>query len=182
MQKSRAIASARAFLENSAFDIVVDISNLNPKEDWHLWEDPEGNQLSITKNHRVIVTPSEIRATKTRDLFRQAPPVLIAKYSYWVLALFGEDKTILNFLGNDGLLRVCFFMGKKWEMNIAPLIIGYPMLNVIATSYLDIEPQDIIVPRTMFEIEEAWASGYPSTDSILQERIQCHLTNQDLPE
>ncbi len=184
MQKKRAIASARAFL-NSPFDLLVDIVGLNPKEDWHLWVDAEGNRLRIAKNKSVQVYPAREESTCTKDVFRKASPYLIAKNSYWVLALFGKNQTLLNFLGDDGTLRSCYFKDEIWQYNMSSTLLGYKALRYISSGYVEIYSRQIMTSLKVkypkgFEIEEAWASGYPSSNAKLQERIQCHLTNPKL--
>lgn len=187
MQKKRAIASARAFLNAPRFDVVVEILKINPKGDWTQWQDFEGNTLKISKNKAVHVYPSKHDLEVTKDVYRKARPDSIAKNSYWVLAMFGKTQSILSFLGNDGTLRCCYFENNIWKCNIAPVLLGYQVLNYIASGYIEIESRKIAIPKIgysrNFDIEEVWASGYPVTDTNLQEKIQCHLmTNQSLPE
>ena len=183
MQKKRAIASARAFL-GIPFDLLAEIAALDPIEDWHLWTDPEGNRLRIAKNKSVQVYPARHESRTTKDVFRKAEPALIAKHSYWVLALFGKDETLLNFLGNDGLLRTCYFEERIWQYNMSSVLLGFKALRYVGSGYIETRSRQITSPLKIkypkgFEIEEAWASGYPTTDSNLQERIRCHLKNQD---
>lgn len=185
MSKSRAIASARAFL-GIYFEILAEILGLNPKEDWHEWEDPEKNFLKITKRKTIRVYPSSNIPTTTNDVFRKAHPRDIAKHSYWMLVLIAKNKTIICFLGNDGILRRCDFEDNKWVCNDSPLLLGYQVLRYIINGYLETEPRKVKSIKLhypiSFEIEDAWASGYPSTNHELQELIECHLTNQDLTE
>src|SRR5690606_41718125 len=79
--------------------------------------------------------------------------------------------------GNDGILRCCLFDNNQWIENLSSVLLGFKTLKVIASGYIDSEPRrmpqmNITYPKS-FEIEEAWASGYPSNDSQLQEKIQC---------
>ena len=185
MNKSRAIASARAAI-NCPFDILSDMLILEPKGDWHLWLDPEGNRLRIFKNRAVQVYPAAIQATKTKDIFRKARPELIKKHSYWVMPIYGKGKNILTFLGNDGKLRSCYFEGNIWKSNISPLLLGINTLRYIVNGYLETNPRlikltNISYPKD-FEIEEAWASGIPIEDTNLKERVRCLLKNQDSTE
>jgi hypothetical protein len=190
MHRTRAIASARAFLGTPQFEILADIVGLEPTGDWHVWEDAEGNRLRIAKNKSVQVYAQSPKAESevTKDVFRKARPELIAKHSYWVLSLFGNNQgcqqTVLAFLGNNGNLRCCVFIDKVWQMNISPVLLGFQTLSHISLGYIDNESRiikslNVTYPKG-FGIEEAWASGFPTTDSNLQERIQCHLTNQEL--
>lgn len=184
MQTKRAIASARAFL-GVPFDLLVDIANIETKGDWHFWEDAEGNRLRIAKNKSVQVYPAKQEAAHTKDVFRKALPSRIAQQSYWVLAIFGKS-TLLNFLGHDGMLRCCYFEDHVWKGNISPVLLGYQALRYVFSGYMDLEPRQInslkITYPKGFKIEEAWASGYPSTNSKYQEQILCHLKNQDSTE
>jgi hypothetical protein len=187
MQKKRAIASARAFLNAPRFDLIVEILKLNPEEDWTKWQDIEGNQLKISKNKAIHVYHSKQESEYTNDVYRKAKPVNIAKHSYWVLALFGSTQSILSFIGNDGTLRCCYFENNIWKCNLPPIMLGYQILGYIASGYIETESRKIAIPiigyPKRFKIEEAWASGYPVADTNLKERIQCHLmTNQSLPE
>lgn len=186
MQKNRAIVSARAFLDSTSFELVVDILGLQPKKDWTQWEDSEGNLLKVAKNKTVHVYPAKEEAEATMDVYRKARPSVIADHSYWVLAAFGREKSIFAFLGNDGVLRCSYFENNTWKMNLPPVLIGFQALNIVASGYIDIDPRKIRSIKLSypkgFEIEEAWATGYPTTDTTLQERIQCHLTNQSLAE
>jgi hypothetical protein len=188
MHRTRAIASARAFLDAPRFEILVDIVGLEPKEDWHTWEDGEGNRLRIAKNKSVQVYSLKTKSEITKDVFRKARPELIASHSYWVLSLFGNSDgykdTILAFLGYDGSLRCCLFRDKVWIENFSPVLLGYQTLSYISSGYIDNESRilkslKVTYPKG-FDIEEAWASGFPTTDINLQERIQCHLISQDL--
>lgn len=183
MQKARAIASARAFL-GCRFDLIVDIVGLDPKEEWMLWEDAEGNRLRISKNKAVNVYPAKTPAVVTKDVFRKAPPALIAKHSYWVMSVFGNHD-MLCFLGDDGTLRCCYFENQRWQYNMSPTLLGYQALRCVMSGYIETESRrlhsfSLGFPRD-FQIEEAWASGYPTTDRKLQERI-CHLINQEFKE
>lgn len=181
MHKKRAIASARAFL-GMPFEVLAEIAVLTPKGDWHLWEDPEGNRLRIAKNKAVQVYPAKT-SSSTKDIFRKALPELIAKNSYWVLALFGNDKSLLSFLGNDGVLRCCYFESGIWQCNINSVLLGFRVLRYVCSGYIENKSREISSLRIKypksFEIEEAWGSGYPTSDSKLQERM-CHLINQEL--
>ena len=168
MNKRRAIASARAAI-NFPFDILVDMLMLEPKGDWHLWLDPEGNRMRIFKNKAVKVYPAAAEGAKTRDVFRKANPKLIEKHSYWVMLISGKGKNILILLGNDGKLRSCYFENNIWKCNISPLLLGINTLRYIANGYLETEPRlikltNISYPKG-FEIEEAWAAGLPIEDS-----------------
>jgi len=186
MQKDRIIASARAFL-NCPFDILVDMIGLEPKEDWHLWLDPEGNRLRIFKSRAVQVYPAQVQATKTKDVFRKARPELIEHHSYWGILISGYNKNILILLGNDGKIRSSYFKDNIWTENISPLLLGFGILRYIASGYLEssvriIKTLDITYPKE-FEIEEALAFGIPIEDNNnLKERIRCLLKNQDSME
>lgn len=178
MKISAAIASARAGTKEPKFDIITEILDLKPKGNWRVWEDAESNILKISKNGSVLIRPSNNPYTTTnpRDVFRKAHPKLIAKHSYWVLAMFGQNQAILSFLGNDGILRCCLFDDKGWLGNQNPILLGFRTLKVIASGYIDSEPRkmpqiNITYPKC-FEIENSWGSSYPSTDSQLQEKIQ----------
>lgn len=174
MKVSSAIASARAGTKEPRFDVITEILDIRPQGDWRVWSDAESNLLKISKNGAVQVHPA-VESKGTRDVFRKAKPKLIAKHSYWVLALFGPAQ-ILTFLGNDGILRSCIFDG-KWVQNQSPILLGFKTLRFIASGYIDPEPRkisniNVTYPKD-FEIEEAWASSYPSSDLELQEKIQC---------
>lgn len=174
MKKASAIASAKALTKEPRFSIIVDVLELQSNKNWRVWEDSEKNLLKISKNGAVQVYPSK-NSISTKDIFRKAHPALIAKYSYWVKVLFGKGKTILVFLGEDGFLRCCMFEDNKWIGNQSPLLLGFKLLKVIVSGYIESEPRRVqgmkITYPKCFEIEEAWASGYPSKDSHLQERI-----------
>lgn len=192
MPKKRAIASARAFLNDARFDIIVEILRLNPVGDWTQWVDVEGNYLKISKKGAVHVYPSKEIGTVTNDVYRKARPQAIASHSYWMLAIFGQEQSILSFLGNDGMLRCCYFENDIWKYNIQPLLLGYHVLSYVASGYIDTEARKARIPKVSypknFHIEEAWAGTYPCID--LQwlsekswERLQCHLMiSQSLSE
>lgn len=185
MQKKRAIASAQAFL-GAHFDLIVEIVGLDPKRDWNIWEDSEGNQLRIAKNKAVHVLPAKNEPISTLDVFRKSPPSLIAKHSYWSLSLFGDNKTMLCFLGNDGTVRCCYFENNIWKYNMSPVLLGYKALRYVVSGYIETDARklrllNLSYPKG-FNIEEAWASGYPTTDNKLQERIECHLTSQEFQD
>jgi len=178
MKKNRLIASARAFLV-CKFDIIVDMLSLEPKEDWHLWLDPEGNRLRIGKNRAVQVYPSTTSARKTKDVFRKAPPQLIERHSYWGSLVSGQNKNILILLGNDGKLRSSYFEDNIWIENISPLLLGFGILRYISSGYLEpgvriIKSLNISYPKE-FGIESAWAFGLPIEDNNIKERVRCLL-------
>jgi hypothetical protein len=186
MQKKRAIASARAFLNLPSFDLIVSILDLQPKGSWDQWEDAEGNYLKISKNKSIRVFLPKKDTLTTRDIYRKAHPRMIAKHSYWILALFGKNQSIISFLGNDGILRCCYFENNIWKYNISPLLLGFDILKCVISEYLELDSRKLQLvsvkhPKS-FKIEEVWASGIPANDFSLQERIECHLINQNLVE
>lgn len=186
MNRKQAIASARAYLSNPRFDSFADMTGIHPQGDWKHWKDSEGNLLRLTKTHTALVYAARTPIERTADLYRKAHPKLIAKHSYWVMALLGKDMSVLSFLGRDGLARVCVFKDEKWKENICPLLIGYIACQYICSGYLDsdvrkIECKRVVYPREL-EIEESWVSGYPVNEKTLQEKIECLLTSQDLME
>jgi hypothetical protein len=147
--------------------------------------DADGNRLRIAKNKSVLVYPAKKEPSVTKDIFRKAPPALIAKNSYWILALFGKNHSLLSFLGNDGNLRSCYFEDEVWQYNMSSTLLGYRALRYVSSGYIETYCRRIITSLKVkypkgFEIEEAWASGYPSSNDKFQERIQCHLTNPKL--
>lgn len=181
MQKNRAVASATAFL-GCRFDLIVDIVGLDPKGDWNLWEDSEGNQLRIAKNKAVHVFPAKSEAQKTMDVFRKASPLVISKHSYWVMAIFGQQKDMLCFLGLDGMLRCCYFEDNSWKYNMSPVLLGFRMLRCVISGYIEtdtrrIKTVSLSYPKD-FNIEEVWASGYPATDTKFLELIECRLNQK----
>ena len=174
------IASARAFLELPHFDTIVSICGLESKNDWHIWNDIEGNTINITKCKKIKITLNKCPVNCTKDVFRVARPSNIAKHSYWMLSLFGKSsKTYLCFLGNDGKLRVCYFEENKWKNNIVPLELGFQVLDFIGTGYIDIEPRMLTSLNShtklsfseVFVIEEAWACGLPIEDTFLKQKL-----------
>jgi hypothetical protein len=181
MQKSRAIASARAFLSCPTFGVIVDILKLETKDDWHFWNDPEGNRLTISKKAHVNVYQAATNSTNTKDIFRKATPDIIAKNSYWCLEVIAGQNKILNLLGNEGILRSCYFEDNVWKYNLSPLLLGYDLLRYISSGYLEndyrlIKSVKITYPKG-FNIEESCAFGYNSEDD---KRIKCRVKNQSL--
>ena len=179
------MVSARAFL-NCPFDLLADMLDLQTKEDWHIWQDPEGNRLRIFKNRAVQIYPALTQAAKTKDVFRKARPELIEHHSYWGALLAGNTQNIIMLLGNDGKIRASYFKNNVWIENISPLLLGFGILRYIASGYLEsgvskIKLSNITCPKE-FEIEEAWSFGIPIEDSNLKERIECLLKNQDSME
>jgi hypothetical protein len=178
MLKKYAIASARNFLDFSKFEHIVTMLNLSPIESWNRWEDIDGNILTICKNKNVIVTQSDKTNNKTLDIFRKAKPNLIAKHSYWVLCLIGNKEIILSFLGNDGVLRSCYYKDNKWVNNISSLLLGFDILKYIVNNYIESDIINIedkkIKKLKLIDIEESWCGGLPLVDSELKEKI-CHL-------
>lgn len=186
MQKKRAIASARSFLNDPKFEFLVDIVDLEPRNGWTSWYDFEENYMKILKNKSIHVYPSKNKSNKTNDVFRKSNANIISKHSYWVMAMFCKSKSLLNFLGNDGRLRVCYFEDNIWKYNISPLLLGFRTLKVIVSGYIEEEARMINSIKIRYikdlEIEEVWCSGYPSNNKKLQEKIGCHLTSQSLVE
>jgi hypothetical protein len=183
MKKSQALASARAFL-HFPFDILVDMLSLEPHEDWHGWQDSDGNRLRILKNGRVNVYPSKQATNKTTDVFRKAKPELIARHSYWGMLLSGKDN-ILIFLGNDGRVRCSYFKNNIWYKNLSPLLLGFDIIRYIVYGYLETNTVQIKPPKISYPhdigIEEAWAFGFPiENNQTIKEHIRCLLKNLDL--
>lgn len=183
MRNKRAIASARAFLSDPLFEIVVCLTGIVSKKDWMYWEDMDGNSLRIAKNKGIKIIKNGLDKSTTSDIFRKAKPSLIAKNSYWALVSFGE-KSLFSFVGNDGLLRCCYFESRVWISNPSPLLLGYNALRYIAAGYLENTPRKVLDIRYQEDlcVEETWALGIPSTNKKLRDKIQCHLTNQDFLE
>jgi hypothetical protein len=183
MQKNRAVASARAFL-NCPFDIIVDMLSLHPKDDWHLWLDPEGNRLRILKTKNVKVYPAVEKIPQTKDVFRKANPELIIKNSYWGTLIIGQNKKILILLGNDGKLRCSYFVDNIWIENICPLLLGFDILRYIASGYLESNTREIkqlkITYPHDFEIEDAWAFGLPVEDTNIHNHLDTMLINRNI--
>src|SRR5690606_13925175 len=135
----------------------------------------ESNILRITQNGWVKIYQGK-NPTTTRDVFRKANPNIIAKHSYWVLYLYSPEQIIIAFLGNDGLLRCSLFKDNKWVGNQCPIFLGFKILKIIASGYIDPEVKKIVKTNVMsknLQIEEAWSSGYPISDSKLQEKLHC---------
>lgn len=187
MNKDKAIASARAAL-GCQFDILVDMLDLDPVVDWHVWKDADGNSLRICKNKSVKIYPSTRTSNITKDIFRKALPSLIYKHSYWGMLLSDVEKTdnILILLGNDGKLRCSYFINNIWIQNFNPLLLGFGILKYIICWYLETEVRSIKSLKTLyphdFEIEEAWSFGFPVEDNDIYERIKCLLKIQNLQE
>lgn len=185
MQTKRAIASARAFLNDSNFEIIVQLLKLKPKQDWYEWYDLEGNYLKITKTKHILIHQAKKKVEATIDIYCKAKPESIIKNSYWLCSIFGVEKTILLFIGNDGILRCCYFENNTWKCNMNPILLGYQILNIIANEYIDMEARRIAIPKINIiekkDIEEIWLSGIPVSNNELKDKIQCHLmTNQNL--
>lgn len=181
MNKNRFIASAKAFLPKSNFPAIVTLLDINPEKDWKHWRDIEGNQLIIRKNKGVVTYISGKNSYQTNDIFRKALPLLISQNSYWVLAMFGDEITILNFVGNDGLLRSCYFEKNEWKYNFKSIFFGFNVIEYVAQEYLEEECKKVKL-KTNFEINEMWSTAFPSENSYIQEKIQWLVTNQNLKE
>lgn len=179
MKRTSAIASAKVLTKEPRFQVIADILEISPKETWRVWEDDEKNLLKISKNGAVQVYPSK-DPVSTKDVFKKAHPRMIAKHSYWVMVLSSKNKYVLIFLGEDGFLRCSIFEDNKWVENQSPVLLGFKLLKVIASGYIDSEPRRIqgmkITYPKCFEIEDAWVSGFPSRDSHLQEKIHCLIS------
>lgn len=175
MKQARASASARAFL-NCPFDLLVDMLSLEPKDDWHLWLDPEGNRLRLLKSRAVIAYPAATKVQRTKDIFRKAHPSLIVRHSYWGVLISGQTHQILLLLGNDGKLRCSYFKDGIWIENISPVLLGFDILRYIVSGYLEPKSRIIKSPNIKYVknlgIEESWAFGLPIEDDInLKERV-----------
>ena len=189
MLKNRAIASAKAFLNNS-FDTLVQITGIEPKDDWYNWEDNEGNKLRITKIKSVLIYPAKNISQTTKDLFRKAHPSLIVRNSQWIiyLPLSNRKDSILSFIGFDGLLRCSYFKDDKWEYNFSPVLLGYNnLLSILKNCYKNNSGLITKMYKTAlskyFEIERGWFSPLPMEEANKDLRdIICHLITQDLKE
>lgn len=184
MKHERAKASARAAL-NCPFDLLVEMLDLEPEGDWHVWKDSEGNRLRILKSGTGTVYPATVPAMKTKDIFRKANPKLIERNSYWGMLLSGKHN-ILIFLGNDGKIRSCYFENNIWVKNISPLLLGFGILRYILSGYLETNSRTIKLLKVSyphdFGIEEAWAFGIPIEDTNLKERVRLLISPDGIME
>jgi hypothetical protein len=179
ISKKAAIASVRALIPNKNFDKIVSMCSLEPVYDWHTWNDTEGNILKITKPGGILVFPATKLIDKTYDVFRKSHPSMIAKYSSWVLAMLGEDRSLICFLGYDGILRSSYFRDKKWVENVPPLLCGGNILQIIASGYIDTSVKEIKSPTCYYDKNEfcqsTWLSGFPIKEELLKRKVDCHL-------
>jgi hypothetical protein len=179
-------ASAKAYLGNESFDLIVDMCLLHPNDSWMEWRDAEGNRLRLTKNRMGVVCPAKTVLYQTGDILRKSKPGQIMKHSYWMAGFFSSSKSVLVFLGNDGLLRSSLF-GSSWLYNFSPLLLGYVILNMVTVSYLENEARELnslslkhipILEQDIFN--EVFVSGVPVEDDYLKRKLKClQMINQD---
>ncbi|MFA5758998.1 MAG: hypothetical protein WC942_06555 [Clostridia bacterium] len=171
MLKGHAIKSAQVFLKDPLFKTIVNLTNLSPKESWTVWEDPEGNRLKIAKNKSVIISPSNTEPITTKDIFRKAEPECIYKHSCWGLFISGKKHKITHLIGNDGLLRCCYYYNDIWQCNFQSLLLGYHNLMLLSERYSNKTKQTTNTNKVFkikypkeFEIEEIWDSWISIND------------------
>lgn len=174
MNKNRLIASARNFINNDNLETIINICNLKPlnNDDWKIWVDNEGNKLHLTKTKRIITKKNKYNIKlDTKDIYRKALPESIYRYSYWGLFIIGENKSILNLLGNDGILRSCYIKNGEWKYNFPSSLLGFDILNAIANRYLDEEFAEIknikrIYYPNNFKIEKIFSTSLENKSKI----------------
>lgn len=162
LTRQKAIASARAFVDYRV-EIIINILNLNYIEDWTRWVDAEGNSLKLKKNGNIKITKSNHPVQKTNDIFFKARPGLIARHSYWAFVINGDGNRIVNFLGNDGVLRSCYYEGGNWVRNFSPLLLGIDNLWVVENNYLNSDKKKIkgvkLPNHKEFVVESCFVTG-----------------------
>lgn len=160
------------------FGTIAEICDIYPTNGWKRWEDEDKNFLRIAKNNTMRIHRSSYQTATTRDLFAKALPIRIARSSYFVLALFNDNRSLLNFLGDDGLLRCSEFLDEQWIGNHKPLLLGLPMLKLIAREYINPDTSKLanipFVKLLNFEAKEGWVSEWPDVkDNNLRRKIDC---------
>lgn len=162
LTRQKAIASARAFVDDR-IENIINILSLNYIGDWTKWVDAEGNSLKLKKNGGIIITKSNHPVQKTNDIFFKARPDLIAKHSYWAFVINCGENRIVNFLGNDGILRSCYYENGNWVKNFSPLLLGINNLWVVVNNYLDSECKEIkgvkLPNHKEFVVENCFVTG-----------------------
>ena len=162
LTRQKAIASARSFA-GDGIEVIINILQLNYIDDWTKWTDAEGNSLKLKKNGNIKITKSNNPVQKTNDIFIKARPDLIAKHSYWAFVINGGGNRIINFLGNDGVLRSCYYENDNWIKNFSPLLLGIDNLCVVVNNYLDSEHKEIkgikLPHHKEFVVESCFVTG-----------------------
>jgi hypothetical protein len=162
LTKQNSIASARAFAGDRV-EVLINILQLNPIDEWTKWTDAEGNTLKLCKNKGVLITPTKYPIQKTSDIFMLANPEFIEEHSYWKFVINGNDKKVVSFLGNDGVLRSCFYDCEVWKNNFSPLLLGIDNLWKVVDKYLDSDYKKIKGVKLPFHkdfvVENAFVCG-----------------------
>jgi hypothetical protein len=154
----------------------VEICDLTPdRKNWKIWRDEANNSLRLSdKGIRTYMSKTQKQKT-TPDIFVKAFPSKIAKHSYWVMLLLGDNDAAMYFVGNDGRLRVCRFHKQKWIGNYVPLGIGIDGLRTVVNGYMNLDVRKVPIPSATFRPKEAWVGGYPN--DAWEDRIECLLKN-----
>ena len=140
---------------------MVSICDLNPHPtDWKLWYDEHGNQLKLNDT-RITINLTKTPNNTTRNIFIKALPKSIANNSYWLMLMEGANEKVFCFMGNDGLLRICYFVDEEWKGNLQPLYIGLEPLQKVINEYLNLEMEKISVKSSLFKVKKAWYGGWP---------------------
>lgn len=133
LAEKKIIVSAQAAWPN--ISKVISMCGLKCCGHWKLWSDCEGNLLkhdgdkfNIVLNRRPINT--------SNDIYRFSPPENIISKSNWSMKI---GSNVLCLLGDDDLLRCCYFEDDVWIKNFVPLRLGIELLDFACEEYLNSE-------------------------------------------
>ena len=132
----KTLASAQAAWPN--IHKVIVMCGLECCGNWKTWSDCEGNLLKHDDDKFNIVL-NKRPINKSNDIYRCSSPENIISKSNWSMKV---GSNILCLLGDDDLLRCCYFKSGVWIKNLAPLSLGIELLDFVCEEYLNSENKE----------------------------------------
>lgn len=192
MEKSKALASLKAFLSEESYVIkIIELCNLYPVENsWKKWTDHLGNFITIYKNKKVNSSENQFKKSKkiqVTDIFYKTKPLDIAKKSKQAFIAIGKNSqknqiVLVWFLGKDDRLRLVISCDGKWIQNHPPMICGIETLHTIVNNLHVTELTEIpalnITGAITAEILKSWATPWP----LLEKNIEIKQALKEIYE
>jgi len=172
-----AIKNAKASLKDGdTFESIVKMCCLKPIDGWHNWQDKGNNLLKIHKNNSIHIYPAKQHLVVKKDY--KVRPDIIANSSSWAMMAFGLDTfgneaSLVWFIGKDGKLKLSFFVEECWVENYFPLLSGIDILKLI---YKEKEYifKKVKIPKIMnLKVQESYVVQWPPNKTQIKQLEKC---------
>lgn len=161
--KSNHIASIRAIIPN--FEKIIKMCQLEPGDTYRDWYDSYGNFLKINDSNIVKLKKGTLYNNSIKDIYAKSNFEFISEFSYWSCFIFANNKTIVYFIGSDGVIRL-LLKNDKWEA-LPSLFFGYDIINKISELYLIdefIKINNVESFKLKEKIKEVYIIPWPPSD------------------